>query len=96
MSFSVTRRTLRSLFAAALLAAAQPLAPRRARPSMQPVSSLARGARSSQPLVSQWQAAYPPLSGVNIVYQPIGSGGGIQAITNRTVDFGASDAPLDA
>ena len=46
------------------------------------------------PLVSQWAAAYPSLSGTNIVYQPIGSGGGIQAITNRTVDFGASDAPL--
>lgn len=46
------------------------------------------------PLVSQWAAAYPSLTGVNIVYQPIGSGGGIQAITNRTVDFGASDAPL--
>jgi phosphate transport system substrate-binding protein len=28
------------------------------------------------------------------VYSPIGSGGGIQAITTRTVDFGASDAPL--
>ncbi len=49
-----------------------------------------------QPLVSQWQAAYPSATGVNIVYQPIGSGGGIQAITNRTVDFGASDAPLTA
>ncbi|HEY2326060.1 MAG TPA: phosphate ABC transporter substrate-binding protein PstS [Gaiellaceae bacterium] len=49
------------------------------------------------PLVSQWQAAYPSVSGgTNIVYQPIGSGGGIQAITNRTVDFGASDAPLSA
>ena len=31
---------------------------------------------------------------MHIDYNPIGSGGGIQAITNRTVDFGASDAPL--
>jgi phosphate transport system substrate-binding protein len=47
------------------------------------------------PLVSQWAAAYPSVSGgTNVVYQPIGSGGGIQAISNRTVDFGASDAPL--
>jgi phosphate transport system substrate-binding protein len=46
------------------------------------------------PLVSQWASDYPSKTGVNIVYQPIGSGGGIQAITNRTVDFGASDAPL--
>jgi len=29
-----------------------------------------------------------------MTYSPIGSGGGIQAITTRTVDFGASDAPL--
>ena len=52
------------------------------------------GSTFVQPLVSQWQAAYPSVNGTNIVYQPIGSGGGIQAITNRTVDFGASDAPL--
>ncbi|HZR93074.1 MAG TPA: phosphate ABC transporter substrate-binding protein PstS [Gaiellaceae bacterium] len=46
------------------------------------------------PLISQWQKDYPPKTGVNIVYSPIGSGGGIQAITSKTVDFGASDAPL--
>jgi phosphate transport system substrate-binding protein len=32
--------------------------------------------------------------GIGVTYNPIGSGGGIQAITDRTVDFGASDAPL--
>jgi phosphate transport system substrate-binding protein len=32
--------------------------------------------------------------GIDVTYNPIGSGGGIQAITDRTVDFGASDAPL--
>ena len=32
--------------------------------------------------------------GLKITYGPIGVGGGINAITNRTVDFGASDAPL--
>jgi phosphate transport system substrate-binding protein len=54
------------------------------------------GAGSSlvSPLVSQWQKDYPSKTGVNIVYSPIGSGGGIAAITARTVDFGASDAPL--
>jgi phosphate transport system substrate-binding protein len=46
------------------------------------------------PLVSQWQKDYPSKTGVNITYAPIGSGGGIAAIQNRTVDFGASDAPL--
>jgi phosphate transport system substrate-binding protein len=32
--------------------------------------------------------------GLDVTYSPIGSGGGIQAITTRIVDFGASDAPL--
>jgi phosphate transport system substrate-binding protein len=31
---------------------------------------------------------------VNINYQSIGSGGGVRQFTERTVDFGASDAPL--
>jgi phosphate transport system substrate-binding protein len=46
------------------------------------------------PLVSKWQADYPSKTGVQIVYSGIGSGGGIAAITNRTVDFGTTDAPL--
>jgi phosphate transport system substrate-binding protein len=54
------------------------------------------GAGSSfvAPLVSKWQSDYPSKTGVQIVYSPIGSGGGIAAISARTVDFGASDAPL--
>jgi phosphate transport system substrate-binding protein len=54
------------------------------------------GAGSSfvSPLVSQWQKDYPPKTGVNIVYSPSGSGAGIAAISGRSVDFGASDAPL--
>jgi phosphate transport system substrate-binding protein len=43
------------------------------------------------PLVSLWATNY---SGAHINYSSIGSGGGIQAISNRQVDFGASDAPL--
>jgi phosphate transport system substrate-binding protein len=43
------------------------------------------------PLVSKWSSVYKA-SRVN--YSPIGSGGGIAAISARTVDFGASDAPL--
>jgi phosphate transport system substrate-binding protein len=54
-----------------------------------------KGAGSSlvEPLVQAW---IPPLGdrGLDVSYNPIGSGGGIQAITARTVDFGASDAPL--
>jgi len=52
------------------------------------------GATFPFPLISQWVKAYPSLTGVDIVYQPIGSGGGISAITGKTVDFGASDAPF--
>ena len=94
MSFSVTRRNASMLFAAALLAVCAAAGATAGQTKHAAGQLVGAGSTFVQPLVSQWQAAYPPLSGVNIVYQPIGSGGGIQAITNRTVDFGASDAPL--
>ena len=46
------------------------------------------------PLVAAWTPAVGQAYGITIQYSGIGSGGGIAAITNRTVDFGASDAPL--
>jgi phosphate transport system substrate-binding protein len=46
------------------------------------------------PLVSQWQPEYDKKTEVAVTYGAIGSGGGIAQITARTVDFGASDAPL--
>jgi phosphate transport system substrate-binding protein len=46
------------------------------------------------PLVSQWIPAYQQAAGVTITYGSVGSGAGIAQITARTVDFGASDAPL--
>jgi phosphate transport system substrate-binding protein len=46
------------------------------------------------PLVAQWSNDYAKRTGVTITYGAIGSGGGIAQITARTVDFGASDAPL--
>ena len=46
------------------------------------------------PLLSQWEPDYATKAGVTITYGAIGSGGGIGAITARSVDFGASDAPL--
>jgi phosphate transport system substrate-binding protein len=52
------------------------------------------GATFPFPLISQWQKDYESKTGTKINYNPIGSGGGIAAITARTVDFGASDAPL--
>jgi phosphate transport system substrate-binding protein len=52
------------------------------------------GSTFVSPLISTWVAPYDAATGVHVDYSPIGSGGGIAAITNRTVDFGASDAPL--
>lgn len=46
------------------------------------------------PLMSQWQPDYANTAGITITYGAIGSGGGIGAITARSVNFGASDAPL--
>jgi phosphate transport system substrate-binding protein len=45
-------------------------------------------------LVQAWIPKVDSAFGIKITYGPIGSGGGVNAITNRTVDFGASDAPL--
>src|SRR4029453_228399 len=52
------------------------------------------GATFPAPLIAAWQQKYDAAKGVKISYNPIGSGGGIQAISNKTVDFGASDAPM--
>jgi phosphate transport system substrate-binding protein len=54
------------------------------------------GAGSSfvSPLVSVWTPAIGSAFGYTLQYSPVGSGAGIAAITNRQVDFGASDAPL--
>ena len=47
------------------------------------------------PIYSQWAFEYEKITGVKLNYQPIGSGGGIAQIKAKTVDFGASDAPLE-
>jgi phosphate transport system substrate-binding protein len=46
------------------------------------------------PLVSVWTPALGEAFGYSLQYSAVGSGAGIAAITNRQVDFGASDAPL--
>ena len=56
--------------------------------------SPAPGARSIAPLMSKWQSDYSSKTGDTVTYGAIGSGGGIEQITARTVDFGASDAPM--
>jgi phosphate transport system substrate-binding protein len=46
------------------------------------------------PVLAKWADAYKKQTGIGLNYQSIGSGGGIQQITKKTVTFGASDMPL--
>jgi phosphate transport system substrate-binding protein len=52
------------------------------------------GATFPQPIYSKWFTDYAARTGVRINYQSIGSGGGIRQLSEGTVDFGASDAPM--
>ncbi|WP_456474882.1 phosphate ABC transporter substrate-binding protein PstS [Candidatus Pyrohabitans sp.] len=53
------------------------------------------GASFPYPLISKWSYEYHKLNpSIKINYQSIGSGGGIKQTMAKTVDFGASDAPL--
>ncbi|MFA5370951.1 MAG: phosphate ABC transporter substrate-binding protein PstS [Sideroxydans sp.] len=52
------------------------------------------GATFPYPVYAKWAEAYKNQAGVNMNYQSIGSGGGIKQIKAKTVDFGATDAPL--
>jgi phosphate transport system substrate-binding protein len=53
------------------------------------------GATFPFPLIDTWRVEYQNIKpDVNINYQSIGSGGGVKQFTEKTVDFGASDAPL--
>jgi phosphate transport system substrate-binding protein len=52
------------------------------------------GATFPYPIYAKWADAYKKATGVGMNYQSIGSGGGIKQITAKTVDFGASDAPM--
>jgi phosphate transport system substrate-binding protein len=54
------------------------------------------GASFPYPVYSAWAFDYNKVTGVQLNYQSIGSGGGIKQISARTVEFGASDAPLKA
>jgi phosphate transport system substrate-binding protein len=52
------------------------------------------GATFPYPIYAKWAEAYQAKTGLRMNYQSIGSGGGIKQIQSKTVDFGASDAPL--
>ncbi|MFN3412245.1 MAG: phosphate ABC transporter substrate-binding protein PstS [Exilispira sp.] len=56
----------------------------------------AGGATFPQPFYSKLFDIYFQLKGVKVNYQGIGSGGGIKGLTDKTMDFGATDAPMTA
>ena len=89
---------LSALLAAAVLVAACS-SDSRSRDSAAParggaVDLTGAGATFPYPLYSKWFADYASQKGVKINYQSIGSGGGIRQLSEQTVDFGASDAPM--
>jgi phosphate transport system substrate-binding protein len=53
------------------------------------------GATFPNPIYTKWFDAYSKQKGVQINYQSIGSGGGIRQFTEGTVDFGATDGPMN-
>ena len=56
---------------------------------------LGAGSSFINPLFSKMFSDYNAKTGIQVNYQSIGSGGGILQLTNKTVDFGASDGPLN-
>ena len=65
------------------------------------VSSMANdltgaGASFPFPIYAKWAEAYKAKTGISLNYQSIGSSGGIKQIKAKTVDFGATDAPMSA
>lgn len=70
-------------------ASAKPSEPQQAGGSL-----VGTGATFPFPLISKWIPAVENALGIKITYTATGSGAGIAQITARTVDFGASDAPL--
>jgi len=64
--------------------------------SAQDNTLLGAGSTFVYPLFSKIFSDYGKTHDVKVNYQSIGSGGGILQLTNKTVDFGGSDAPLNA
>jgi len=53
------------------------------------------GATFPSPIYSKWFDEFHKSNGAQINYQPVGSGAGIRQVTDGTVDFGASDGPMN-
>ena len=75
-----------TLALAGMVAAAAPLAAQ---------SLTGAGATFPNPIYTKWFDAYSKKTGIQINYQSIGSGGGIRQFTEGTVDFGATDGPMN-
>ena len=82
------------VFVAAALAAVVVVSTAGAMASRRTTTLSGAGSTFVSPLVAQWQQSVGSALGIELQYSAIGSGGGISAVTSRTVDFGASDAPL--
>ena len=65
-----------------------------AAPARSNTTLVGTGATFPFPLISKWIPEIGKAYGIDVTYSPTGSGAGIAAITARTVDFGASDAPM--
>ncbi len=79
-----------ALAAAAVLLGSLPL-------TAQTIQLNGAGATFPAPIYTKWFSEYHKAHpNVQINYQSIGSGGGIRQVTERTVDFGASDGPMTA
>ena len=61
----------------------------------QAVNITGAGATFPYPIYAKWADTYKTQAGVEMNYQSIGSGGGIKQIQAKTVDFGATDAPMN-
>ena len=64
--------------------------------SAQAANITGAGATFPYPVYAKWAELYQKASGVGLNYQSVGSGAGIKQIKARTVNFGASDMPLQA
>ena len=72
-----------------------PNAPSAATVTQQVVRLNGAGSTFVNPLMSRWSSDYQKIDpNVQVNYQSIGSGGGIRQLTERTVQFGATDGPM--
>ncbi len=76
------------------LLAAAALATVGASAGAQGVDLTGAGSTFTNPIMTQWIAAYAAKTGVKVNYQSIGSGGGIRQLSDMTVDFGGTDGPM--